>query len=213
MFVGLTLSAPLVRAEAVDPDYIVDREDYSPDHPWYQTAKSTWSMGVRVGLNGFPSSAANGNLYQFNFDWVIPFQKIGVFSIGSDLGILQLRTANSAVDTSQISNGVAGAHLRYQLKLFPVQPLVPTASIGVDYYRLKSNLPAASYATEAQVNTTFGLLFNLGWIDGHTAKEAFQSSGMTKTYILAELNMRKFANPVFSLDGKFYLLGVRVEFK
>ncbi len=200
-------------ADGVDPDYIVDRSDYDSEHPWFQTAKSSWSMGLRLALDGFPSSSANGNLYQFNFDWIIPYQKLGIFSIGPNLGVLSLKTPNQALTYPRLMNPMIGAQLRYQLKVWVNQFIVPTASLSFDYYRLKSNLPIASYASGTVLSPSFGALINLGWIDSHTAKDSFQSLGITRTYLSAELQQTAFSNEVFSLNAKLYLLGVRVEFE
>jgi hypothetical protein len=207
----ITLTSPAL-AEEVDPDYIIDRPDYITGEPWYQIAKSSWSVGLRVGLDDFPSSTAQGDLFQITGDWVIPWQALGVFSIGPQFAILNLR--EPVVGTIQDPlNVMLGATLRYQLKFMKNQPIVPTGAVSWDYYRLKSAFPVAPYATGNGISFSAGVLLNLGWIDRETAKEAFQSLGMTRAYLSAEVQSTAFQNTVFSRDALFYLFGIRFEFE
>jgi hypothetical protein len=199
-------------AEEVDPDYIIDRADYITGEPWYRTAKSSWSFGLKAGLNGFPSSGAQGDLFQLTGDWIIPWQSIGLFSMGPQIAVLNL--GSPVVGTvSDPLNLMVGATFRYQLKFMKNQPLVPTAALSWDYYRLKSAFPVAPYATGSGISFSAGLLLNLGWIDRETAKEAFQSLGMTRAYLSAELQSQSFKNTVFSREATFYLFGIRFEFE
>lgn len=207
----MTLASPAL-AEEVDPDYIIDRPDYITGEPWYQTAKSAWSIGVRTGLDDFPSSSAQGDLFQITGDWVIPWQTLGIFSVGPQLAILNLR-APVVGTVSDPLNVMLGATIRYQLKFIKNQPIVPTVALSWDYYRLKSAFPVAPHATGNGISFSGGVLLNLGWIDRETAKEAFQSLGMTRAYLSAEVQSTAFKNTVFSRDALFFLFGIRFEFE
>ncbi len=199
-------------AEEVDPDYIIDRPDYITGEPWYRTAKSTWSVGLRTGLDDFPSSSAQGDLFQITGDWIIPWQTLGLFSVGPQFAVLNLKSPVVGTVSDPL-NLMLGATFRYQLKLMKNQPLVPTVALSWDYYRLKSAFPVAPYATGSGISFSAGLLLNLGWIDRDTAKEAFQSLGMTRAYLTAEVQSTAFQNTVFSRDAVFYLFGIRFEFE
>jgi hypothetical protein len=212
MFTAGVLAFSSVRAEELDPDYIIDRPEYQDGSPWYQTATSSWSFGFRAGVNRFPAPRANGDLYQLTWDWILPWQSIGAFSIGPNLALFNPELTPAAISSSPL-NLMAGVTLRYQAKWFLNQPVVPTASVAWNYHRLKSAFVVAPYATGSGVSVAAGLLLHLGWIDRHTAKEAFQSLGMTRAYLSLELEKTNFQNQVFSLDALFYLFGVRFEFE
>jgi hypothetical protein len=199
-------------SEEVDPDFIIDRPDYVPGLPWFKAAKSTWAMSLRVGMDGFPASHGNGNLFQLTGDWIIPWQAIGIFSVGPQIAVLNLQDPVQGVESDPV-NLMAGVTLRYQQKLFNFQPIVPTVALSWDYYRLKSTFPVAPWATGSAFSFSAGLLLNLGWIDQNTAKEAFQSGGMTRAYLSAEIQKTPFKNQVFRLDATFYLFGLRFEFE
>ena len=212
MFMALVASPDRVRAEEVDPDYIIDRTDYITGEPWYQTAKSTWSLGFRAGLDDFPGSSAQGDLFQISGDWIIPWQTLGLFSVGPQIAVLNLKSPVVGTVSDPL-NLMLGASVRYQLKIMKNQLLVPTASLSWDYYRVKSAFPVAPYATGNGISFTAGVLLNLGWIDRETAKEAFQSLGMTRAYLSAELQSTSFKNTVFTRNAVFYLFGIRFEFE
>ena len=71
----------------------------------------------------------------------------------------------------------------------------------------------APYATGSGTSFSAGLLLSLGWIDRETAKEAFQTLGMTRAYLSAELQSTSFNNTVFNREALFYLFGIRFEFE
>lgn len=212
MLLALVPFSGLALAEEVDPDYIIDRPDYITGEPWYQIAKSTWSIGLRAGLDDFPSSVAQGDLFQLSGDWIIPWQTLGLFSVGPQIAVLNLRSPVVGTVSDPL-NLMLGATIRYQLKIMKNQPLVPTIAVSWDYYRLKSAFPVAPYATGGGVSFSAGALLNLGWIDRETAKEAFQSLGMTRAYLSAEVQSTAFKNTVFSNEALFYLFGIRFEFE
>ncbi len=212
MLLALVPFSDRALAEEVDPDYIIDRADYITGEPWYQTAKSAWSIGIRAGLDDFPSSSAQGDLFQLSTDWIIPWQSIGVFSVGPQFAVLNLRSPVVGTVSDPL-NLMLGATLRYQLKIMKNQPLVPTVALSWDYYRLKSAFPVAPYATGSGISFSAGLLLSLGWIDRETAKEAFQTLGMTRAYLSAELQSTSFNNTVFNREALFYLFGIRFEFE
>ncbi len=194
-------------------DSILDHPDYDPNVPWYQALSPSWAVHLRAAISGLPS-AGNGNLYQAGLEWLIPWQKLGVFSIGANLGILPLEgPAESPLSGSNLMNAFVGGQLRYQLKVFHNQILVPTATVSYDYYRLKLRTANIDYVSGSQMGYGFGAMLNLGWIDPVTSRGAYQALGLTRFYVTAELFQSPFANFAFSLNSRFYLFGIRAEFE
>jgi len=192
---------------------ILDDPNYDPNLPWYQSLKSNWGIQIRTGINGFPSADGNGNLYLFSYEWMIPFQKAGIFSLGANLGLLPLQAPTTSIVSSNLLNPFVGAQLRYQLKVFKNQPLVPTGALTYDYYRIKNNNPVLNFVSGFQIGYSFGLMLNLTWIDQMTARDAHRSIGLTKAYLTAEIFQSEFQNAAFYLNSRFYLFGLRTEFE
>ena len=191
---------------------ILDDPQYDPSIPWYQSVKSQWAFQLRMAQNRFPISEGNGNLYQLGVEWMIPFQKIGIFSMGANGGILQLVAPTTSLSTNSF-NPFVGGQLRYQLKFFNNQPIVPTGAVTYDYYQLKNLSPVATNASGSQVGFSYGVMLNLSWIDQVTSRGAYQSIGLTKFYLTGEIFQSEFSNAVFFLNSKFYLFGIRAEFE
>jgi hypothetical protein len=192
-------------------DSILDHPDYDPSVPWYQALPPSWSLHLKAAVSGLPS-AGNGNLYQLGLEWLIPWQKIGVFSIGANLGILPLEgPSGSPLSGSNLMNAFAGGQLRYQLRVFNNQLLVPTATLTYDYYRLKLTNPAVDFVSGSQMGMGYGVMLNLGWIDPITSRGAYQSLGLTRFYLTTEIFQSQFSNFAFNLNSRFYLFGIRAE--
>lgn len=206
-------SAPVFAHDTELGDSVLDHPDYDPSVPWYQALSPSWSVHLKTAIAGF-SGAGNGNLYQMGLEWLIPWQKLGVFSIGTNFGILPLEgPIGSPLSGSNLLNAFVGGQLRYQLKVFNNQILVPTATLTYDYYRLKLANPAIDYVSGSQMGMGFGAMLNLGWIDPITSRGAYQALGLTRFYLTAEIFQSKFENFAFNLNSRFYLFGIRAEFE
>ena len=194
-------------------DSILDDPGFDPKLPWYQSTKPSWSLHFKAGINGFPVKSGNGNLYLIGFEWLIPEQRYGIFGVGADLGFLSLKAPLSTLSTSSPLNPFLGGQIRYQLKLLNNQWLVPTATLNYDYYRLKNSVASPAYASGAQIGWSAGLFISLSGIDPITARGAYQSLGLTKSYLTLEAFQTKFKNSVFQMESRFYLIGLRAEFE
>lgn|GEM_PF-1794605 len=205
------ISPKLAQAEDLDPPQsILDDPDYDPSIPWYQSLRSRWGLQFRTGIRNFPSTQASGNLYQVAFEWMIPFQKAGILSLGGAFGgihNLQIGFTNQSISP------MVGGLIRYQLKVFKNQPIVPTAAVTYDYYRIPNGGPFAQVPSGTLTGFSYGLMLNLTWIDQVTARDAYRSLGLTKAYLTAEISQPEFKNSVFVLKPTFYLFGLRMEFE
>jgi hypothetical protein len=208
LFPALTSATP-----ALPGGSILDDPDYDPKIPWFQSLRSSWSVSFKAGFQGFPVNDGGGNLYLASGDWMIPFQKAGILSVFIQGGLAPLSAPSMTLSQSNLLNPVIGGGLRYQLKFFPNQPLVPTASLSYDYYRLKTTNPTTSTVSAAQPAFGYGVFLNLGWLDPVTARGAYQSLGLTKFYLTAEIHHTDFQNSAVSMNSKIYLFGIRTEFE
>jgi len=209
---GTTAKAPLDSPHSTQGGSILDDPQYDPTIPWYQSVKSQWGIQLRMAQNRFPIQEGNGNLYQLGIEWMVPFQKIGIFSIGVNGGFLKLVAPTTSL-SNNLFNPIVGGQVRYQLKFFSNQPIVPTGAVTYDYYQLKNSSPVATNASGSQLGLSYGLMLNLSWIDQVTARGAYQSLGLTKFYLTGEIFQSEFTNAVFYLNSKFYLFGIRAEFE
>ncbi len=155
-----------------------------------------------------------GQVYQLSAEWILPFQKWGLFSVGGHLGSFPLSAPQSNVPYPIYENGIGGLQFRYQLKLSKYPIVVPTASLVAEYYRIRpyQDSPAVQ-ASGMNLGLGAGLMLNLGFIDAVTAREAYASLGLTKAYLTAEIQTLSISSSVLSLSGTFYLLGLRTEFE
>ncbi len=214
LILGISLPAPFsghCRAEEEGPPQsILDDPDYDPGLPWYQSVKSGWGMQVRTAIRNFPSAGASGNLFQVGGEWIVPFQRAGLFSVGLNLGAF----TNLQAGLVQVSSfPLVGGMLRYQLKVFKNQILVPTAAVSFDHYRIPDGSSLAQMPSGNLMGFSYGAMLNLSWIDQVTARDAYRSLGMTKAYLFAEIFNTEFQNTVFSLIPELYVFGVRLEFE
>lgn len=214
IFFGLCFLNPFASADDLNDDRsVLDRPEFDPNTPSYQLTHSTYSIGVRFGLHGFPNSADLGDLYQGYGEWVMPFQSAGVFSVGAHLGVFALRELGTALPYPNYQNMLSGFQLRYQLKIWPNQIIVPTAQLEADYYHFV--LPSGTSPSSlngTNFGASYGVFLNLGWFDPITAKDAFQSLRLTKTYLTVEVKPTTLKTDLFKLNGSLILFGMRTEF-
>ncbi|MBU6153584.1 MAG: hypothetical protein KGP28_04715 [Bdellovibrionales bacterium] len=217
ILLGMTLFSTLLSVPDVvwaeedsPPQSILDDPDYDPSIPWYQSLKSGWGLHLRTAIRNFPSPGASGNLFQLSGEWILPFQKAGLFSIGGTLGgVMDLQSGFGIYSLFPMVGGV----LRYQLKVFKNQPLVPTFAVSYDYYRIPNGADLIQTPDGNQAGFSYGIMLNLSWLDQVTARDAYRSLGMTKAYLTAEIFNTEFQNAVFSLIPEFYVFGLRLEFE
>jgi hypothetical protein len=194
---------------------ILDRADYDPTHPYYQSLNPRWALGLRVAIQKFPVPGALGSTFQLYGEYILPFQQIGVFSIGPHVGSFPLYAPETGIPYPVYENAVAGAALRYQLKVTTNQWVVPTMAIEWEYYRIRQNNVAGdnSQLTGSDFGLSAGLMLNLSIFDSVTARDGYQSLGLLRSYLTMELRSANINNALFSLSGNYWLFGLRMEFE
>jgi hypothetical protein len=181
---------------------IVDQEDYDPDTPYFQIMPPSWTFGFRAAIGSFPIKSATGNIYELYTEKMIPFQKLGIFSLGIHLG-------TAPFTSSRYENLKYGALIRYQLKLIKNQIIVPTIAFVYDGFRLKND--SGTIDTLSSFGPMFGGLINLGFFDSSTAREGFESIGLLRSYLAIEVRPLSLSSSSFSTHSNLWLLGVRLE--
>jgi len=196
----------------------LDRPDYDPDHAFYQIAPSRWAMGLRAAINAFPFNSAVGNSYQLFGEWVLPFQNMGLFSLGGHFGSFPINTSGQNLATYipvNYSSMMGGLQFRYQFRYSKFQLFVPTVAIEPDYYaiRLGSNGPNTTTTTGIIFSFDAGFMINMGWIDRDTARDAYQTIALTRSYLTFEIHPLSISDSNISVSGTFFYSGLRLEFE
>jgi hypothetical protein len=201
-----------------DDQSILDRPEYDEEHPWYQVAPSRWSVGLRVAIDSFPFQSGIGNNYQVYGEWVLPFQKAGLFSVGGHISTVPLNIGSRGLSTASVPypnflSMLGGLQARYQLRLMKNQFLVPTAALEWDYFRIVVSKDRNEDSIGSVFGASFGVMVNLGWIDRGTAREAYATLGMTRTYLTLEVRPFTVNTSTLKLTGNFFFSGLRFEFE
>jgi len=214
-FCGFSLvSAKNARATEKDPGAsILDDPNYDPNHPYFQSIKPEWALGFRAAFHQFPVSGALGTTFQVYGEYLLPFQNIGVFSIGPHFGSFPLYAPETGIPYPTYENAIAGAELRYQLYFMTEQWVVPTMALEWEYYRIKASDVGNDQLTGYDFGVSAGIMINLGVIDSVTERDAYQSLGMVRSYLTIELRSSNINNSLFSLSGNYWLFGLRMEFE
>ena len=217
---SLSLGSTFAKADDNPDDNtsVLDRPGYDPDYHAFQVAPSRWSIGFRGAVSGFPISSAAGSSYQIYVDWILPFQKSGLFSLGLQYGSFPVSsTATNASGNSipypNYLSQMGGVQFRYQLRYWTNQLIVPVVGIDLDYYDLVIGGGIEDRATGITVGANFGLMINLGAIDVDTARDAYQTIQMTRTYLTLELHPTSISATNVSYSGTLFYMGLRLEFE
>jgi hypothetical protein len=211
---GVPTATPAADTDYYPPDEsILDDPDYDPSHPYYQSIKPRWALGLRAAIHEFPVKGALGTSFQLYGEYMFPFQKFGAFSIGPHIGSFPLYAPDTGIPYPAYENALAGAALRYQLKFMTNQWIVPTMALEWEYYRIKESAGNNNQITGSDFGLSAGVMINLAVIDPLTARDAYQSLGLLRTYFTIELRSANINNPLFSLVGNYWLFGLRLEFE
>jgi hypothetical protein len=192
---------------------ILDQEDYDPSTPYYQVVPTNWSIGLKAAINKIPIDDSIGSVYELSFEKHLLFQKIGILSIGANVGSVPL-------DVSRYGNLKYGILARYQLHVFKNQIIVPTVAAIYEYFRIGNNQGVAN--TYSSPGILFGGMLNLGFFDRQTARDGYQSIGMNRAYLTLEfrpIDMTSFdfvtrpAGATKGDSGNLWYMGIRMEFE
>ncbi len=192
----------------VDPG-IMDQEDYDSSVPYAENLPSEWALAIRVALQNFPMPRSLGDIYQFQAEYLLPFQKAGVFGLGAHIGILNLQVSDRLpVDARNLG---AGIHFRYLLRFMKNQLFVPTAALELTMLRIRG-VDNQGWLTTTNAGVSLGVMLSLGFFDQKEATEGYLSSGLKRSYLTLEMKPQKISDPTIEIDGTSYFMGLRLEF-
>jgi hypothetical protein len=148
--------------------------------------------------------------FDFGFDYLLPFSETyGKFSIGPVVGLY------SVDGEANFTNGAfglwkIGAQVRYQFKYFNRQWVVPV--VGFMLEQLRYSLTYETTANSLLLSGyTAGLWVFLNPFEPSAATAMANDSGITRTYLLAEIRGLGGVNDDFDIGGTSLFFGLRFE--
>lgn len=167
-------------------------------------------LGSESSFSTLPTETFRGG--QFQVEWQPRFiQRLGVLGLGPSLGVYYSVNNNGSGGFQAVfRNWSAGAQVRYQLRYFREQFLVPMAGYAFEYLTYsvvdgpKGHVPIQG--------PFFGGMFLLNVVEPDAAAEFFADKGVSRSYLLAEARMLAGQDANISIEGLSYFFGVRVEF-
>jgi hypothetical protein len=179
----------------------------------YKLVNPGYALGLRASFTQVPGNNALGSSEQFYYDRFLPWQKYGAITYGGHIGTLPIRVPNSSVPYPYYANASVGVGLHYQLVYFHTQWVVPVIGMEWDYYRIKSSTNNTNQATGGNFGVSGGIMINLSMIDQITSRDAYETIGLVRCYLTAEVRTANFNNSTFHLSGNFWYAGLRMEFE
>ena len=164
----------------------------------YDRERPTWALGFSFSSAGFgtggeipgagAAQTARVRGASFHFEWQpARIQSIGVLGIGINAQLYP-EYPKSELTQSATSFWSAGAQIRYQLKLLPGQWVVPMGGYLVE--RMQYKLPGDISGSLIAHGPFAGLMILLNPLEPSVAGEAYATSGIKRTYFVAESRLR-----------------------
>lgn len=205
----LPIPSAFAEPEAKEEAAATESEDYDTGMPYAENLPSEWALALRVALQNFPMARSLGDIYQFQAEYLLPFQKAGVFALGAHIGILNLQVSDRLpVDARNLG---AGVHARYLLRFMKNQLFVPTAALELTMLRIRG-VDNQGWLTTTNAGVSLGVMMSLGFFDQKEATEGYLSSGLKRSYLTLEMKPQKISDPTIEIDGTSYFMGLRLEF-
>lgn len=199
------------------------RKKGDPRIPGYQKTKPSWAFAITSSLrplgeqNFLPLTAEESKKgttlrgLSAQFEWQPKFvQAIGVLGIGVSAGayrFFDLATTKPAVPTWPLYS--VGGQIRYQLRVFREQPIVPMFGYSAEFNRVLLRSMQGNFLTHGWVAGA-GLLLNI--FEPSAAANFYARSGISRSYLVAELRNMTSNDPVLSFSGRSLFFGLRMEF-
>jgi len=136
-------------------------------------------------------------------------QRAGVLGFGISGGLYPISPIGTAT-SSAFGVFSGGAQVRYQLRYFQGQPIVPYGGYGAEYiwYQFTSS---GSGSLLAQ-GPFFGGMLLLNWIEPSVSHRGFIDNGLARSYLTGEARMLQGSDNVLNFSGMSFYFGLRMEF-
>jgi hypothetical protein len=137
------------------------------------------------------------------------FQGLGVFSLGLTGGLNYMSDSSSVLSRAW-SIWQMGGEVRYQLRYFREQPLVPF--LGYEAGLLSYRLQSGASGRPVVQGPVYGLMILLNFFEPDAAAEFYIRQGVSRTYLVAEAKSLTGSDSSISISGRTYFFGLRFEF-
>ena len=214
----LTLVCAVLAASAHATETSFRRDDFDPRVPGYQRARPQWAVEVAGSLSALGGSPSIPNLgtskiratsIAFEFQPAF-FQSLGVLGFGPSISAYPVLPGTTLVNKGFLSLVSGGGQVRYQARFFREQWIVPVVGYETQYFHYR--LASGSTGNFTMNGPFFGGMLLLNVLDPSTAAEFYVDSGVSRSYLVAELRTSTGHDDNISIDGRSFYLGVRVEF-
>ncbi len=168
-------------------------------------APETFTQSPTIAHSSVTVHALNSTFeYQPHF-----LQKYGVFGVGV-IGGLYFITPQGVVTNSFLDFYSVGAQLRYQLRYFAEQPVVPFFGYAAEYFRYH-NINAGVQSI-SQNGPFLGLMFLLNDLDKDAMRNLYRDNGVSRVYAVAEARGSSSGDQTLPWSPRTWFFGVRAEF-
>ena len=186
--------------------------------PAYTLTRPTWGIQFTGALKAFGGNdlitgqaGVPTRAFQVSGEYQFPFlQSLGVLSMGPTVGTYPIF---GSITKDPVSVMEVGGQIRYQLRFFREQPIVPIAGFQFEYLNYHFTSPSPSGMSGALMATgpTFGGMFLLNWLEPSAAAEIYVDNGVSRSYLLAEARILSGTDTNLSLSGTSLFFGLRLE--
>lgn len=185
--------------------------------PIHQLIRPTLGISLDYSMNAFGGAGLTGSqgankamAFSLSFEYQPAFiQSLGVIGLGP---VFSMYPIGGGVTDSIASLVSVGGQARYQLRYFRNQFLVPVISYSAEF--LYYDFKGSPMGTVLIHGPGVGLWFLLNIVEPSVANAAYVSSGITRTYLVAQWKRLEGASTdgsVSTSGGSFYF-GLRFEF-
>ena len=184
--------------------------------PTYQRFTPNWGIGVVTSLNAFGGNAlttSQGSNPSFAFSLLGEYQPsflqhFGMIGIGPRLSVYPI--TSGGVTPSAFSNLGAGGQIRYQLRLFREQPIVPSISYLVEYF--KYQFSDGTVGSLVIKGPSIGVWVLLNFLEPSSAANMYMSTGISRNYAVLEWTQFQGQDGNIQISGGSTYFGLRFEF-
>jgi hypothetical protein len=208
--IGVLLTTPLYSDSSSMMELSQDRFTKAVPTLAYEVAASVPGMGKysfsRPGESLVPQWTGS---IQIDFQPTI-LQKFGVFGFGPSFNLSPPPVFPGEKKYNLVYGFSVGAQVRYQLKFWDTQPVVPMVAYSGEYYRYKIRTGGANgFIARGPI---LGVWIHLNALDDAAARTAFFESGIVRSYLVVELRRLTGGDGMVSLNSSAYYSGIRLEY-
>jgi hypothetical protein len=160
-----------------------------------------------------PSISAAGILIDYQPEFL---QYFGAVDLGLSFALNPLLPVPNTYINRTAMMYTIGIQAKYQLRLYPGQPIVPVVGYYADrfnYYFAGSNNTGSEIKGTSYIHgPILGAWLLLNWIEPSTARDLWINTGPSRSYLTFEARwMRSTGTSSFSVNGISFFYGLRIE--